>query len=216
MSDEPQDAPEEHGTPEGHGSDRHGPEGPRPPQPSLYRTAWGLYLFLAIAGILWLGARHGRLPLSIFLVPSALAADVLWGLGIGVALLAGWWLTAKAIPGVRRLEDQLASVLVGIDRSEAVALALISGFAEELFFRGAMQQSWGYWPTVVVFGILHTGPGRSFLWWTAFALGAGALFGWMVLERGTLLPAVLAHMVVNGVNLWRLASRESEVDAARG
>lgn len=183
------------------------------PPPSLYKTAWGLYLVLAILGVLWLGAKHGRLPLEIFLVPSALATDVLWGLGAGVGLLGAWWLASLVLPGLRRLEDELSAMLTGIDASEAIALALISGFAEEFFFRGAMQQSWGYWPTVVLFGLLHTGPKRTFLWWTAFATLAGALFGWIVLERGTLLPAVIAHVVVNGVNLWRLARREALEDS---
>lgn len=180
------------------------------PSPSLYKTAWGLYLVIAILGVLWLGSQHGALTLDIFLVPATLHVDLAWGLGAGVALLASWWLASKIIPGLRRLEDELATMLEGLDPSEAVALALISGFAEELFFRGAMQGAWGFWPTVVLFGLLHTGPKRTFLWWTAFATGAGAFFGWIVLERGTLLPAIVAHVVVNGVNLWRLAQRPSE------
>ena len=180
---------------------------PQIPPPSLYKTAWGLYLVLAILGVLWLGGQHGALTLEIFLVPRALHIDLAWGLGAGGALLAAWWLASKIIPGLRRLEDELSTMLDGLDSSEAVALALISGFAEELFFRGAMQQSWGFWPTVLLFGLLHTGPKRAFLWWTAFATGAGAFFGWIVLERGTLLPAIVAHIIVNGVNLWRLARR---------
>ncbi|MDA8015806.1 MAG: CPBP family intramembrane metalloprotease, partial [Thermoanaerobaculia bacterium] len=176
--------------------------------PSLYKTAWGLYLVLAIVGVVWLGSQHGALPLEVFLVPSELGEDVVWGLGAGAALLAIWWLASKMVPGLRRLEDEFSTMLAGLDPSEALALALISGFAEELFFRGAMQQSWGFWPTVILFGLLHTGPSRIFLWWTVFATGAGAFFGWIVLERGTLLPAVIAHVLVNGVNLWRLARRE--------
>ena len=184
-----------------------GPESPEGPMPSLYKTAWGLYLILAILGVLWLGSKHGALPLHVFLVPSTLLVDIGWGLGAGAALLTFWWSASKLIPGLRRLEDELTTMLQGLEPSEALALALISGFAEELFFRGAMQQAWGFWPTVVLFGFLHTGPKRTFLWWTAFATIAGAFFGWIVLERGTLLPAVIAHVLVNGVNLWRLARR---------
>lgn len=195
MSDEPQQDPQQGAQ--------------SPPTPSLYKTAWGLYLVLAIAGVLWLGGRQGAPPLSAFLQPSALGIgiDIAWGLAAGSALLAVWWLASKLIGGLRRLEDDLSAMLAGLDTSEAVALALISGFAEELFFRGAMQQNLGFAPAVLIFGLLHVGPTRNYLWWTAFAVGAGALFGWLVLERGTLLPAMLAHVLVNGVNLWRLARR---------
>jgi membrane protease YdiL (CAAX protease family) len=172
--------------------------------PSLYRTAWGVYLVMAIGAVLWLGAGRGALPLDLFLVPASIGRDLLWGVGACLVLLVLWAGAAALLAGPRRLERLMAEMLGPLDGSEVVALALISGFAEEIFFRGAMQQSWGLWPTVGVFALLHTGPGRAFLWWTGFAAIAGALFGWLVIHRGTLLPAIVAHVLVNAINLQRL------------
>lgn len=183
-------------------------EPPEIEPPSLYKSAWILYQVLAVGAVLWLGARHGALPLEIFLVPARVPADLAWGLGAGVVLLGLWKGAATILPGARRLEEAMRQLIGRLDASEALALALISGFAEEIFFRGAMQQSWGFWPTVICFALLHTGPGRVFLWWTAFAAVAGILFGWLVTFRGTLLPVIVAHVLVNGVNLYRLAVHE--------
>jgi len=100
---------------------------------------------------------------------------------------------------------------------ETLSLALISGFSEELFFRGAMQGVFGFTLTLVVFTLLHTGPGRAFRLWTAFAAVAGALLGGLMSWRGSLLAPVVAHVLVNGVNLRRLArSAAPEGGAPRG
>lgn len=110
----------------------------------------------------------------------------------------------------RRLEDSLAEVIGRLDASEALALALISGFAEEFLFRGVLMTDLGAVGSLVLFTILHTGPGRVYLLWTAFAAIAGGLFTWLTVWSGDLLPAVVAHTLVNAVNLRRLASRAVE------
>jgi membrane protease YdiL (CAAX protease family) len=42
--------------------------------------------------------------------------------------------------------------------------------------------------------------------WTVFALLAGVLFAGLTLLRGTILSAVIAHAIVNAVNLRRLVT----------
>lgn len=92
-----------------------------------------------------------------------------------------------------------------MERHEIVALALLSGFAEELFFRGAVQGAWGWFPATVLFTLLHTGPGSTYKAWTAFAGVAGLALAGLMLWRGNLLAPILAHVVVNAVNLNQLA-----------
>ena len=181
----------------------------RPSADRLYRVAWVVYLLLAIAGAVWLGLveEDGRdgLTLAHFVDPVTWWLDLLWGLGAGAALL-GLWLAGRAVlPLARELERAIAAILDGLSPSDAFALAVISGFAEELFFRGAVQGSWGVVAATVLFALLHTGPGRPFLLWTAFALLAGAVFGVLALLRGNLLAPIVAHVAVNAVNLTRLA-----------
>ena len=88
-------------------------------------------------------------------------------------LLGLWWMGERVSPLARQLEEQLAAVLGPLTAAEAVSLAVLSGFAEELFFRGAVQGQWGWLAATVLFAVLHTGPGRAFRVWTLFAVVAG-------------------------------------------
>ena len=98
-------------------------------------------------------------------------------------------------------------MLGGIGTPEVIALALLSGFAEELFFRGAVQAAWGWPVATLLFALLHVGPGAAFRSWTLFAALAGLVFAGLMEWRGSLLAPVLAHALVNAVNLGRLARR---------
>lgn len=181
-------------------------QNPKPEPGQLYRLGWVIYLIMAVAGVLWIGIRaHGPIPLSLFVDRREWWLDSLLGLGAGLLLLGLWWGTEGVSPMARKLQEQLSAILGSLTGSEAFALALLSGFAEELFFRGAVQGQWGWLPATVLFSMLHTGPGKHFRLWTVFAALAGALFGGLMLWRGNLLAPVLAHVLVNGVNLRRLA-----------
>ena len=193
------------------------PELPSPLGPGrLYRFAWGLYLFMALAGILWIGVRQGVIPLSLFVDPERWWLDLGLGLGAGLLLLAVWWVAERVFPLAKELEARLASVLGPITVSEAIGLALLSGFAEELFFRGAVQGTLGWAGATILFGLLHSGPGRAFRLWTVFALLAGLVLGGVMAWRGNLLGPVVGHFLVNAVNLRRLASRAGDSARLRG
>lgn len=180
--------------------DRIAPSGQR-----LVRLAWWLYLAMAIAGLVWMGLRDGGLPWGTFVDLDAPWLDLAWGVGGGLALLAFWQVGRRLSARARELEEILGSLLSGISPGDAVVLALISGIGEELFFRGALQGSIGLLWATVLFALVHTGPGPAFRLWTLFAAVAGLVFGLLVEIRGTLLPAIAGHALVNGVNLWRLA-----------
>ena len=183
------------------------------PPGRLYRFAWGLYLILALAGAIWIGARRGVIPLSLFFDPKGWWLDLGAGAGAGLLLLGAWWGAERAFPLAKELEARLAATLGSITTSEAVALAALSGFAEELFFRGAVQGTLGWIAATALFGVLHSGPGKAFRLWTLFAFAAGALFGGIMVWRGNLLGPVVGHFLVNAVNLRRLAGRVE--DSAR-
>jgi uncharacterized protein len=183
------------------------------PPGRLYRFAWGLYLTLALAGALWIGLRRGVIPLALFVDPARWWLDLGLGLGAGGLLLGAWWGAERTFPLAKELEARLGEALGIITPTEAIALALLSGFAEELFFRGALQGTVGWAAATVLFGLLHSGPGKAFRLWTLFAVAAGALLGGLMVWRGNLLGPVVGHMLVNGVNLRRLAGRME--DSAR-
>jgi len=192
------------------------PETPDPapetlPGEQLYRIAWAFYLLLAIGGALWVGARGGRIRLELFVDPAGWWLDLGLGIAAGGLLLALWQAGLRQLPSASSLETKLAEILRGIDPPEVIALALLSGFAEELFFRGAVQGAWGWPLATLLFALLHVGPGAAYRSWTLFAAIAGLLFAGLMLWRGNLLAPVVAHALVNAVNLGRLARRQGAV-----
>ena len=176
----------------------------------LYRFAWGLYLFLALAGAIWIGFQKGVIPLSLFLDTRRWWLDLGLGFGAGLLLLGLWASAERIFPLARDLEARLAQALGPLSGSEAFALALLSGFAEELFFRGAVQGTLGLVAATLLFGLLHSGPGKELRLWTLFALLAGGILGLLMQWRGNLLGPVAGHFLVNAVNLRRLASRAGD------
>ena len=187
------------------------PNGPPPGQ--FYRLAWIFYLLLGLAGVVWIGLRLGSIPLDLFLQPARLLIDLSLGIAVGGLLVGLWELARRWAPSARELEEEIRRMLGPLEPAEVVALAFFSGFAEEVFFRGALQGAVGWPLATLAFALLHTGPGRAFRIWTLFAALAGLAFAGLVEWRGALLPAIVAHVVVNAIGIGRL-SRSNEESAA--
>ncbi len=113
-----------------------------------------------------MGAHHGRIPLARFIDPGTWWIDGLLGIASALVLVALWSLGRAYLSGMRELENQIRQLIGPLDEMEVFALALLSGFTEEFFFRGAMQSSWGWIWTTLLFGLIHTGPGKVFRLWT--------------------------------------------------
>jgi membrane protease YdiL (CAAX protease family) len=177
------------------------------PPGRLYHFAWYFYLALACAAVAWIGLRQGVIPLSLFVDLRHAWLDLGVGVAAGLLLVGAWEAALRFLRLGRELEERLGEALGGIGTTEAVALAALSGFAEELFFRGAVQGSFGWLPASLMFALLHTGPGPAFRVWTFFAVLAGLLFAALMVWRGNLLAPVVAHFLVNAVNLHRLGAR---------
>lgn len=212
-------------SPEGAGSeDRGGPggeagPGAAGPAPAVGRLPLGLVaaFYGALLGIAWLWREvvDGVPPLR---APGA-AADALggWpgqlalGLAAGTALaFASRAWTARSEAGAR-LAAELARLVGPVGAGRALLLALVSGVAEEAFFRGALQPRVGLVAASLLFGLAHWGPTPALRPWALYAalagLGFGALFAW----TGTLVAPAAAHVATNALNLHWLGR-----DAAPG
>lgn len=175
----------------------------------FFKAAWIFYLVLAIAGVIWLGFKRGNLDLAIFLSSSTWLRDLALGLASGGALIVLWRMGRRFSAGMRELEGLIAQAVGPVERDQTIVLAIISGFAEELFFRGAMQQSWGPWVTTAIFALVHTSRGKAYRWWTLFALLAGGSFAYLTHTTGNLTAAIVGHIFVNAVNLRLLLEKRS-------
>src|SRR5262245_50161747 len=112
------------------------------------------YGFIAAAGLIWI---HYTLPVKIGALFSIRDAAMTFGLGIGAGLaIAGLtrvvvWVFTFA----RSLEREFGWLLGNQSLGEIAVLALLSGIAEEICFRGALQQALGLTVSTIVFAFAH-------------------------------------------------------------
>ncbi len=168
------------------------------------------YLLLVGAALVWayfltdfrLRFLHGEDP-ALWLRHGAM------GLACGILVIVLTKLATDNFNWAKGLENEFRDILGPFDPPEILFLALASGFAEEIFFRGVMQEVIGLTAASLIFGLLHVGPTLRYLPWTIYAIGAGFLLG-LLYERAGLFPVILAHSLVNFVSLTRINRRRRQ------
>ena len=104
-----------------------------------------------------------------------------------------------------RLHRELGRSLkaAGLGPPALLLLALLSGVAEEVFFRGLLQTllyakfgAWGLFLQALFFALLHPAPKKAFAY-TLYTGAAGLLLGLAYLLTGSLIPGILAHVLHN-------------------
>jgi membrane protease YdiL (CAAX protease family) len=186
-------------------------DGPTPA--GFVRSALVFYGLMGCGALLWRMSSPGEsilhpaaTPEPAFGMPFALGVGALAGVGaVGLSEL----LTRFTALG-ESLADVLGESLAGIGRGDALLLALASGTAEEMFFRGAVQPAVGIFWASLAFGACHFLPRRELALWSVYAVAMGFALGGLYVWTGQLLAPIAAHVVVNGINLPRLARRAEE------
>jgi membrane protease YdiL (CAAX protease family) len=179
-----------------------------PIRPSLVRLALIFYAALFAAALVWAWLAGRPLAwLSDGGAPGALLRDA----GAGLLAAAVVVRLSRELTDRTRWGEQLARTLAAglgpLSLAQCWLLALVSGVAEESFFRGALQPQVGLVAASLLFGAAHFVPRRELLLWTGFSIAAGFLLGWLYQTSGGLLAPVVAHTAINGVNLRRLTLR---------
>ena len=126
-----------------------------------------------------------------------------FGLGCLVAIpviLISYVATAR-IPAFQNLAKELYKILGPLEPMDIFYIAIFSSIGEELFFRGVLQAWLGLIPASLIFGFLHSGPGKKFLPWTAFAIVVGFILGFVYNYAGDIFAPIGMHFTVNFVNL---------------
>jgi len=128
------------------------------------------------------------------------------GIGVfgGFLIVLVSWLLTKFTKMFRDLIESLKMLLGPLTLVEIFFIAAFSSIAEEFFFRGLIQAKLGIIPATIMFGLMHSGPGKKYLPWTAFAIVTGGFLGWTYHWRENLIVPIIAHFVVNFVNLTLL------------
>jgi len=176
---------------------------PSPPPP-LSRATLVIGLYAAM-GLVALVIASGRGDPDLYRIgdPSGwlLATAPLAGIVVGLAFVGLTRLAARRFQWARDLHRSFRDLLGPLAPGEIIILAAASSIGEELLFRGALLPWLGLWVQAGIFALLHVGPGKRFLPWTASAFAIGVGFGVLARATGSLGGPIAAHFVINFVNL---------------
>jgi membrane protease YdiL (CAAX protease family) len=186
----------------------------------LVRMAVPFYLGMGGLAWAWRGLVRGepivRAP-GIDAATAWPADDAVWtGLLLGGAVVAFSAAWTAWLPSGRAVSEFLGHALGRLSLGQTTLLAVVSGLGEELLFRGALQPELGLVFTSILFGGAHLVPRWPIALWSLYAVGIGLLFGWAFEATGSLWVPVVAHAVVNGVNLPILSRRYGGVPGGEG
>lgn len=131
-------------------------------------------------------------------------------IGLAVVALTRW--ATKRYAWARELRKSFRDLLGPLVTRDIVIIAVASAIGEELLFRGALMPLVGVWVQALVFALLHVGPRKQFLPWTASAAVLGLAFGLLARETGSLGAPIVAHFTINFFNLrYIVGERRAQV-----
>jgi membrane protease YdiL (CAAX protease family) len=168
-----------------------------------------LYLGLGAAALAWGGLRGQP---NIWQLPGKQEPLVFAGIAtclvLGLGIVFASRLALYRFDWARALHREFRGLLNPMSDVEILILAVASSVGEEMFFRGALLPAIGVVGSSAVFALLHIGPKARHLPWTLSSFVIGLLFGLIFKWTGDLTGPVLAHFLVNFLNLRHVAQYE--------
>ena len=155
-------------------------------------------------GVPWV---HPRPWLALSPVRSICYSAVL-GLSLATAVVISTRATVTRFDWARRLHEELRPVARDMSMVTILVLAGSSSLGEELLFRGVLGPVLGIPLSSVLFGFLHQVRGPARWIWVAWATIVGSSLSIIFALTGSLVGPLLAHAVVNAVNLHYLREHE--------
>jgi uncharacterized protein len=180
------------------------------PAPPLSRASLviGLYGALALLGLMLSSGRGDPDVYRLADRPAwVLLLSPLLGVAIGLGVVGLTRIAVARWEWARALHLAFRDLLGPLTNRDVFVLAASSSIGEELLFRGALLPWLGLWPSTLAFGLLHIGPGRRYLPWTISALVLGLGFGALAQWTGNLGAPIVAHFVINLLNLRYITQR---------
>jgi membrane protease YdiL (CAAX protease family) len=173
---------------------------------------YGVLLGLALVWIFFQGhlSRELFFDARVETVPRMM----LLALGTASSLVALSLYCSRNFAWAQQLEAEFAKLLVPMKLWEIAAIGVLSGIAEEIVFRGALQTAVGLIPASLAFGLAHFVPRHPFWNWSLYAAFAGFLLGCLFELTHHLLPVMVAHALTNFV-LIVILNRRHALEAAR-
>lgn len=181
------------------------------------RTRWGstdrawlgvaavFYGPTALLGALWMTRRAASTTGHTSLTGNSVAESILLGVVVGLLVHLAMRLAGRT-PAMRDLQDALADHTHDMQRHTQLWVALLSGFGEEILFRGIIQTHIGLVFASIVFALVHIPLERRMLPWPFVAGAAGLTFGLLTAHTEGVLAACVAHTLTNALALNQLGA----------
>lgn len=99
---------------------------------------------------------------------------------------------------MRKSYDEVCSLVINADWFVIVVVAIFSGIAEELLFRGAIQQQFGILIASILFGLCHVA-NKETIFYGLYAIVIGLFMGVLLIYTGSLIVPVLIHIINNAI-----------------
>ncbi|MBC7998065.1 MAG: CPBP family intramembrane metalloprotease [Leptolyngbya sp.] len=171
----------------------------------------GLYGYGALLLFSTLWCYLAEVDLAPFLIPRS--KDMIIGAGAGLLLVGSSALlmtlshlleiSIKPNAGKRIFLsmkeialNELAPVFAEAKPFDIVLLSVLSGFCEEVFFRGALQLDFNIWIAAAVFGFFHM-PTFKYLTYGIWAAAVGVFLGLLMDRTHSLWAPIVAHTLNN-------------------
>jgi membrane protease YdiL (CAAX protease family) len=160
---------------------------------------------LGLVAIVGLAIKDGE-PLTGLQPVGPMGWSILAGLTVAAAASGVLWL-ARKLPALDVLQRFQGRLVRGWTTGDALAVALLSGLAEEALLRALLQPLLGLFPAAILFAVLHLVPDRRLWMWPAIALALGLVLG-LLFEHFGYPAAAAAHILINALALLRLRTQE--------
>jgi len=193
------------------------PNGPRWGKPKgnvgALRAALGYGFLSAIAVAIALLLRDGPAwehpaPWLALRKPTAIALSAVLGLVVSAVVIAATRIVVVRFHWGQRLHRDLRPMARDLSLGHILMLAGLSSLGEELLFRGLLTPAIGVGLSAALFGLAHQIGGPSRWVWVGWATVIGAGLGAVFAATGSLVGPLLAHAIMNAVNLAYLRDHE--------
>jgi len=163
------------------------------------------YAPVILGSLLWLLWIGGEWAVWTRTVGEEPVRDLALGLVAGVALLGASRGFGHTEVGAR-LQRSLRQAFGHIGVGSAVLMATVSALGEELLFRAVLQPRLGLVGASLLFGLAHVPLERDLLLWPVLAFASGLVLGGLFEYTGAALAPIVAHFLVNAINLASFGS----------
>ena len=159
------------------------------------------YLPVALGSLLYLFWSGGEFALWVRTLGEHPLRDVAAGAAVGLVFVLVSQRTAPLTGVGARMTAALGRMIGRRSWASCLAMAAASAVGEELLFRAVLQERLGIVIATGLFALAHF-PAERALWpWPLLALPTGLAFGGLYEWTGAALAPVVAHGVINLLNL---------------